>query len=87
MIALDTPLQYLKGVGPRRAADLQRVGLSTVEDLQYRFPVRYEDRGSFQTISSLRRTLLSGPSARCPLVMIVCRRASSSVTRGSTLRL
>jgi len=53
-LALDTPLQYLKGVGPRRAADLQRVGLSTVEDLLYRFPVRYEDRGSFQTISSLR---------------------------------
>jgi ATP-dependent DNA helicase RecG len=53
-VALDTPLQYLKGVGPRRAADLQRVGLSTVEDLLYRFPIRYEDRGSFQTISSLR---------------------------------
>jgi ATP-dependent DNA helicase RecG len=54
MIALDTPLQYLKGVGPRRAADLQRVGLSTVEDLLYRFPTRYEDRGTFQTIASLR---------------------------------
>jgi ATP-dependent DNA helicase RecG len=54
MIALDTPLQYLKGVGPRRAADLQRVGLSTVEDLLYRFPIRYEDRASFATISSLR---------------------------------
>jgi len=53
-VALDTPLQYLKGVGPRRAADLQRVGLSTVEDLLYRFPIRYEDRGSFQTIASLR---------------------------------
>jgi ATP-dependent DNA helicase RecG len=53
-VALDTPLQYLKGVGPRRAADLQRVGLTTVEDLLYRFPIRYEDRGSFQTISSLR---------------------------------
>jgi ATP-dependent DNA helicase RecG len=54
MPALDTPLQYLKGVGPRRAADLQRVGLGTVEDLLYRFPIRYEDRGSFQTIASLR---------------------------------
>ena len=53
-MALDTPLQYLKGVGPRRAADLQRVGLTTVEDLLYRFPIRYEDRGSFQTIASLR---------------------------------
>jgi ATP-dependent DNA helicase RecG len=51
---LQGSLQYLKGVGPRRAADLQRVGLVTVEDLLYRFPIRYEDRGSFSTISSLR---------------------------------
>jgi hypothetical protein len=28
----STPLQFLKGVGPRRAADLERVGLITVED-------------------------------------------------------
>ncbi|HEY0875497.1 MAG TPA: OB-fold nucleic acid binding domain-containing protein [Vicinamibacterales bacterium] len=54
MIDLQTPLQFMKGVGPRRAADLQRVGLSTVEDFLYRFPIRYEDRGSFQTIASLR---------------------------------
>jgi predicted RecB family nuclease len=33
MLPLDTPLQFLKGVGPRRAADLQRVGLATIEDL------------------------------------------------------
>jgi ATP-dependent DNA helicase RecG len=52
--ALQSSLQYLKGVGPRRAADLERVGLRTVEDLLYRFPVRYEDRGSFQTIATLR---------------------------------
>jgi ATP-dependent DNA helicase RecG len=51
---LQTPLQYLKGVGPRRAADLARVGLSTVEDLLYRFPLRYEDRGHLQPISRLR---------------------------------
>ena len=51
---LQTPLQFLKGVGPRRAADLQRVGLATVEDLLYRFPIRYEDRGSFQTIAALK---------------------------------
>src|SRR4051794_3897253 len=51
---LDSELQYLKGVGPRRAADLQRAGLKTIEDLLYRFPIRYEDRGHFQTIASLR---------------------------------
>jgi ATP-dependent DNA helicase RecG len=51
---LFTPLQYLKGVGPRRAADLEHAGLVTVEDLLYRFPLRYEDRSRLQTIASLR---------------------------------
>jgi ATP-dependent DNA helicase RecG len=48
------PLQYLKGVGPRRAADLARAGLVTVEDLLYRFPIRYEDRGRLQQIASIK---------------------------------
>jgi ATP-dependent DNA helicase RecG len=51
---LATPLQYVKGVGPRRAADLARVGLVTIEDLLYRFPLRYEDRSRLQPIASLK---------------------------------
>src|SRR5512146_2573 len=51
---LATPLQFLKGVGPQRAADLRRAGLETVEDLLYRFPLRYEDRAHFASIASLR---------------------------------
>ena len=30
------------------------MGLRTIEDLLYRFPIRYEDRGTFQTIAALR---------------------------------
>ena len=30
------------------------MGLHTIEDLLYRFPIRYEDRGTFQTIAALR---------------------------------
>jgi ATP-dependent DNA helicase RecG len=51
---LQTPLQFVKGVGPRRAADLAKAGLRTVEDLLFRFPRRYEDRSRFQAIASLR---------------------------------
>jgi ATP-dependent DNA helicase RecG len=51
---LSTPLQYLKGVGPRKAADLKRAGLVTVEDLLYRLPFRYEDRSRMQPIATLR---------------------------------
>src|SRR5436309_55244 len=52
--ALATPLQFLKGVGPRRAADFEHAGLHTVEDLLYRFPIRYEDRSRLQPIASLK---------------------------------
>ena len=52
--ALHTPLQFLKGVGPRRGADLARAGLVSVEDLLYRLPFRYEDRSRMQPIASLR---------------------------------
>jgi ATP-dependent DNA helicase RecG len=51
---LDLPLQYLKGVGPRKAADLRKAGLLNVEDLLFRFPLRYEDRSRLQPIASLR---------------------------------
>ena len=67
---LATSLQYLKGVGPRRAADLARAGLQTVEDLLYRFPLRYEDRSRFAAIASLKpgqTTSIAGRVLSCGL--------------------
>ena len=51
---LSTPLQFLKGVGPRKAADLKRAGLVLVQDLLYRLPFRYEDRSRMQPIATLQ---------------------------------
>jgi ATP-dependent DNA helicase RecG len=68
--ALATPLQFLKGVGPRRAADLAHAGLTTVEDLLYRFPIRYEDRSRLQPIASLKpgqSALVVGRIGHCGL--------------------
>ena len=51
---LDTPLTYLKGVGPKRADLLQKeLGLSKFEDLLYYFPFRYIDRSKFYKINEL----------------------------------
>ena len=44
---LDTPLQYLKGVGPHRANMLGRLGLGTVRDALNHFPRDYQDRRDF----------------------------------------
>ena len=52
--ALHIPLQFLKGVGPRRAAELEKSGLRTLEDLLLRLPIRYENRGRLQPIASLK---------------------------------
>jgi ATP-dependent DNA helicase RecG len=52
-VTLDDPLQSLSGIGPRRAADLERVGLRTVGDLLSRFPLRYEDRSTFRDMATV----------------------------------
>src|SRR5262252_1255820 len=50
---LATPLTYVKGIGPARAAMLEAKGLSTVEDLLGYAPFRYEDRTNVKPISQL----------------------------------
>ena len=51
---LQTPIQFIKGVGPRRAVDLAAGGLHVLEDLLLRLPHRYEDRAQFQPIAGVR---------------------------------
>src|SRR5438094_3938283 len=52
-VDLSTPLTYVKGVGPARAAMLETKGLLTVEDLLVYVPFRYEDRSNMKTIAQL----------------------------------
>ena len=51
---LETPLQFVKGVGPRRAAEFAGSGLNVLEDLLLRLPIRYEDRAGFQPIMGVQ---------------------------------
>ncbi len=44
MPALDTPVQFVKGIGPQIAKTLAEKGIATVEDLLFHLPFRYEDR-------------------------------------------
>src|SRR3989475_4859778 len=54
MLELATPVQYVKGIGPRLAEMLAAKGLHTVDDLLHYFPFRYEDRLNPKGISELR---------------------------------
>ena len=50
----DTPVQFVKGVGPERARALQAEGIATVHDLLLILPRRYEDRSSLAPIKTLK---------------------------------
>ncbi len=50
---MGTPVQYLKGVGERRAAALTKIGIETLQDLLEFRPRRYLDRREVRTIRDL----------------------------------
>jgi ATP-dependent DNA helicase RecG len=54
MLELTTPVQYVKGIGPRLAEILATKGITTVGDLLNYLPFRYEDRLNPRGIAELR---------------------------------
>src|SRR3984893_17866307 len=54
MLELTTPVQYVKGIGPRLAEILATKGIATVGDLLNYLPFRYEDRLNPRGIAELR---------------------------------
>jgi ATP-dependent DNA helicase RecG len=58
---LDQPAQFLKGVGPRRAEALDRVGVRSARDLVFHLPRRYEDASTVTPIGAVR----AGDDATC----------------------
>lgn len=54
MLDLATPVQLIKGVGPRNAEALRKRGVENVEDLLYHLPFRYEDRLDPKPLSMLK---------------------------------
>jgi ATP-dependent DNA helicase RecG len=54
MLELSTPVQYVKGIGPRLAEILGAKGVYTVGDLLHYLPFRYEDRLNPRGIAELR---------------------------------
>ena len=51
MITAESPISALRGVGPKKAAAFEKLGVNTVGDLVTLFPRRYEDRTRFTPIA------------------------------------
>jgi ATP-dependent DNA helicase RecG len=50
-VRLDTPVQFLKGIGERRAEALERLGIRTARDLLWHLPHRYVDASSLTPLA------------------------------------
>lgn len=55
---LDTPIEYLKGVGPQRAEALKKeLNIFTYRDLLTYYPFRYVDRTKFYSVNEISEEL------------------------------
>lgn len=81
MSSLQTPIEYLKGVGPYRASLLKsELGIHTYQDLLHFFPNRYLDRTKYYQISELQ-----AESAEVQIIGKVLRMEEVKQKRGSRL--
>ncbi|GHT81790.1 hypothetical protein FACS189467_6390 [Bacteroidia bacterium] len=55
IVTLDTDIQFLAGVGPKRAEVLRKeLNINTFYDMLYYFPFRYVDKSRIYTVRELR---------------------------------
>src|SRR5581483_8078696 len=52
-LELNTPVQFVRGCGPRRAELLARLGIATIRDLLFYFPRDYQDLTDLRTVDEL----------------------------------
>ena len=54
MSDLKKDIQFVKGIGPKKAYKLNKLGIFTLKDLLYYFPRQYEDRNNLKKIVELK---------------------------------
>jgi ATP-dependent DNA helicase RecG len=60
----DYPVQYIKGIGPRKAEQLSKIGIRTVIDALFYLPYRYEDRRVNSGIAGLKYEALQSATGK-----------------------
>ena len=57
--SLSESVQYIKGIGPKKAGLFKNLGINTAKELLFYSPYRYEDRKNFSAIKDLQIGCLS----------------------------
>lgn len=79
----DKGIQYLKGVGPVKAAQLAALGVFTVNDLMEYYPRRYEDRSTLSLIAEAADGAVATLCGRITHIGEVKPRRGLTITRAT----
>ena len=80
MLQLNTDIRSISGIGDARAKTLEKLGISTLQDLISYFPRAYEDRSVYKRIADL----LPGERA-CVTAMVASPAKNSHIRKGLDL--
>lgn len=83
-LTLSSSVQYIKGIGPKRASCLYRLGVQTVRDLLYFVPRRYVDYSSVMKIKDLQ---INDEATVIGKIILVENRKTRGHMRGSMIKL
>jgi ATP-dependent DNA helicase RecG len=81
--SFSTPVQFVKGIGPKKAELLSQIGIRDVLDLFFYAPRRYLDRTALVTIAELRRG--NPPASSPPSTSSLSEENSPDVRRDVTI--
>lgn len=78
--SLSDSIQFLSGVGPKRAESFNSIGINTIENLLFYFPSKYLDRTNILTTSKILQFLMNGYDGEVTIVAKV--QATDSINYG-----
>lgn len=79
--AKQIPVTQLTGIGPRTAVLLNKLGITSLQDLLLHLPYRYEDRTRIHSIAELRTGVTAFVCGRVELAEVVVKTKKSLVCR------
>ncbi|HET8679088.1 MAG TPA: ATP-dependent DNA helicase RecG [bacterium] len=77
----EAPVQYVRGVGPARAALLSRLGIDTIRDLLLHLPRRHEDRRHPTPLAQLREGVEAASIVRLERIQVLRTRRGLPIVR------
>lgn len=83
---INTPVQFLKSIGPKRAKAFEKIGIRTLQDLLFFFPQKYIDRTTLVTCSQLVNYISNGYEGEVTIIGEVVGKEVLRVARKHILK-